>query len=215
MPAGDVETFHQDGSWHNRIEARATCSAPIPPARRPSPPAVTRRAAARSNISSTTSTGRSANATPTVTTRATSRADRPRPSDTGAERYRGGQPRRRLARAANSSSTRTTSLACQMRLRRPSVICVRIPASTNRSMAICALAPVTDKAAAADRLSITGWRNSTSTSRCTAESRRAVTRDRHSSRTASRSATRVRPLATAANDASTIECTIGPRSPAR
>ncbi|MGW5341077.1 DUF2188 domain-containing protein [Rhodococcus pyridinivorans] len=20
MPAGDVETFHQDGSWHNRIE---------------------------------------------------------------------------------------------------------------------------------------------------------------------------------------------------
>lgn len=23
MPAGDVETFHQDGQWHNRIEGGA------------------------------------------------------------------------------------------------------------------------------------------------------------------------------------------------
>mgnify|MGYP001807404453 CR=1 FL=1 len=28
MPAGDVETFHQDGKWHNRIEGEKSTTGP-------------------------------------------------------------------------------------------------------------------------------------------------------------------------------------------
>jgi hypothetical protein len=28
MPAGDVETFHQDGAWHNRIEGEKGTTGP-------------------------------------------------------------------------------------------------------------------------------------------------------------------------------------------
>ncbi len=29
MPAGDVETFHQDGAWHNRIEGEKGMTGPF------------------------------------------------------------------------------------------------------------------------------------------------------------------------------------------
>ncbi|WP_229756513.1 DUF2188 domain-containing protein [Cnuibacter physcomitrellae] len=29
MPAGDVETFHQDGAWHNRVEGEKGTSSPF------------------------------------------------------------------------------------------------------------------------------------------------------------------------------------------
>lgn len=29
MPAGDVETFHQDGEWHNRIEGEKGTTGPF------------------------------------------------------------------------------------------------------------------------------------------------------------------------------------------
>ena len=29
MPAGDVETFHQDGAWHNRIEGEKGTTGPF------------------------------------------------------------------------------------------------------------------------------------------------------------------------------------------
>ncbi|MCC4248243.1 MULTISPECIES: DUF2188 domain-containing protein [Microbacterium] len=30
MPSGDIETFHQDGAWHNRVEGEKGTTGPFP-----------------------------------------------------------------------------------------------------------------------------------------------------------------------------------------
>jgi hypothetical protein len=66
MPKGDVETFHEGGAWHNKIEGTSEVLGSYP---------VKAEAQAAGRTSSATSTGGSGNATPTATTPATSPAD--------------------------------------------------------------------------------------------------------------------------------------------
>jgi Uncharacterized protein conserved in bacteria (DUF2188) len=73
MPTGDVETYHKDGEWHNRIEGENEDLGAHPTKEE----AVKAGRTARSSTSSAASTARSVSATPTVMTRATFRAEVP------------------------------------------------------------------------------------------------------------------------------------------
>ena len=77
MPAGDVETFHQDGAWHNRIEGEKGTTAPFSTKAEAvtklavTKLAVTKLAASNASTSSRTRTVRSASETRTGTIPAT------------------------------------------------------------------------------------------------------------------------------------------------
>jgi hypothetical protein len=75
MPNGDIETCHEDGQWHNRIEGEeGIVSCPDNKEGASPSPAAGRPKSAGSNTSSRTWTAPSSYAMPTATTSATFRS---------------------------------------------------------------------------------------------------------------------------------------------
>ena len=75
MPAGDIETYHADGKWRNRVETLEDLPGEYVRKDEAVRIGATKPESGRSSTSSATSTAPSPNATPTATTPATSPAE--------------------------------------------------------------------------------------------------------------------------------------------